>query len=372
MPEKEDYYKILEVAKNADGAEIKSSYRRLAMKYHPDRNPGNKESEEKFKSVNEAFSVLSDDEKRKMYDAYGHEGVNGAGGFHSGGFADINDIFNSVFGDVFGGSFGGGFSEAFGGRRARSGAERGSDLKLDVEITLEEAFTGLDAPVEYDAMDACSECSGTGAQPGTNSKTCPTCRGAGVVQFSQGFFSMRQMCPDCGGAGSILEHPCKKCRGSGRQKTKKNITVKVPAGIRTGMTLRVPGAGDLGVKGGGRGDLYIEITVKDHKIFKREEDDLVLQVPVSFATAALGGKIKVPNILKESVEITVGKGTQHSAVIKIPGAGLPKLGKRGFGDLKVIIMIDVPKNLTSKQRELLEAFEKENSGEKSFFDKLFK
>ncbi|MCL2887773.1 MAG: molecular chaperone DnaJ [Elusimicrobia bacterium] len=367
MPEKEDYYKTLEVAKNASGAEIKSSYRRLAMKYHPDRNPGNKESEEKFKSVNEAFSVLSDEEKRRMYDAYGHEGVSGAGNFHGGGFADINDIFNSVFGDVFGGSFSG----AFGGR-ARSGAQRGSDLKLDIEITLEEAFTGLDTPVQYDAMDSCQECGGTGAQPGTHSKTCPTCRGSGVVQFSQGFFSMRQMCPDCAGQGTVLEHPCKKCRGNGRQKTKKNITVKVPAGIREGMTLRVPNAGDLGLKGGGYGDLYIEVHVKKHKIFTREEEDLVLEVPVSFPTAALGGKIKVPNILKETLEVTVAKGTQHGTAVKISGAGMPKLGKRGFGDLKVIILIDVPKNLTSKQRELLEAFEKENSEDKSFFEKLFK
>jgi len=368
MSEKEDYYKTLEVARNAGGAEIKSSYRRLAMKFHPDRNPGNKDAEEKFKSVNEAFSVLSDEEKRRVYDEYGHEGLSGAGGFHSEGFADINDIFNSVFGDMFGGSFRG----AFGGGRAKSGAARGSDLKLDIEITLEEAFTGLDTPVEYTVMDACGECGGTGAQKGTQTKTCPTCRGAGVVQFSQGIFSMRQMCPDCGGQGTILEHPCKKCRGGGRQKNKKTVTVKVPAGIRTGMTLRVAGAGDLGVKGGGRGDLYIEVHVKEHKIFRRDEDDLILEVPVSYATAALGGKIKAPNILKESVEITVGKGTQYGEIIKISGAGMPRLGKRGFGDMKVVVLIEVPKNLTSKQRELLEAFEKENSGNESFFDKLFK
>ncbi|MDR0292383.1 MAG: molecular chaperone DnaJ [Elusimicrobium sp.] len=370
MPEKEDYYKILEVAKNATGAEIKSSYRRLAMKYHPDRNPGNKESEEKFKSVNEAFSVLSDEEKRGLYDSYGHEGVSGASGFHGGGFADINDIFSSVFGDVFGGSF----SNAFGGR-TRSGAQRGADLKLDIEITLEEAFTGLDSPVEYSAMDACQECGGTDAQPGTRSKTCPTCRGSGVVQFSQGFFSMRQMCPDCAGQGTVLEHPCKKCKGGGRQKTKKTITVKVPAGIRSGMTLRVANAGDLGLKGGGYGDLYIEVHVREHKIFERAEDDLILRVPVSFATAALGGKIKAPNILKETLEVTVPKGSPHGTVVKISGAGMPKLGKKGFGDLNVIILIDVPKNLTSRQKELLEAFEKESSeadGGKSFFEKIFK
>ncbi|MGB2579906.1 molecular chaperone DnaJ [Elusimicrobium simillimum] len=366
---KEDYYKILEVARNAEAVEIKASYRRMAMKYHPDRNPGNKEAEERFKEVNEAFSVLSDDSKRQVYDTYGHEGLNnsGAGGFHGGGFADINDIFSSVFGDMFGGSFGG---QRAGGSRSR--AQRGNDLKLDIEITLEEAFSGLDTPVQYDQMDTCAECEGTGAQKGTGTRTCSTCHGSGVVQFSQGFFSMRQACPDCGGQGTILEHPCKKCHGGGREKSRKTITVKVPAGIRTGMTLRVSNGGDIGTKGGGYGDLYIEVHVKKHKVFSREGDDLVLEVPLPFTTAALGGKIKVPNILKEEQELTITKGTQYGTVYTVKGQGMPHIGKRGFGDLKVVTLIEVPKKLSKKQKELLEELDKEAGPKESFLEKLFK
>ncbi|WP_424246017.1 DnaJ-class molecular chaperone [Elusimicrobium posterum] len=212
---KEDYYQILEVAKNADEVEIKASYRKMAMKYHPDRNPGNKEAEARFKEVNEAFSVLSDSQKREVYDNYGHEGLKGGAGFggfqQGGGFGDINDVFSSVFGDIFGGSFGG-------GGRAQTRAQRGSDLKFDIDITLEEAFAGIETPVTYDQMDSCSSCHGSGAQPGSGKRTCSTCKGSGVVQFSQGFFSMRQACPDCGGHGSVLEKPCKECHGSGKEK----------------------------------------------------------------------------------------------------------------------------------------------------------
>ncbi|ACC98849.1 Chaperone protein DnaJ [Elusimicrobium minutum Pei191] len=366
--QKEDYYKILEVTRNATSVEIKSSYRRMAMKYHPDRNPGNKEAEERFKEVNEAFSILSDPQKKQVYDNYGHDGLNNGGfggGFQGGGFTDINDIFSSVFGDMFGGSFGG-------GKARRNSPQRGSDLKMDVNITLEEAFSGLDFPLNYSHMDNCSECQGSGAEKGSKLKTCSTCGGSGVVQFNQGFFSMRQTCPDCGGQGSITEHPCKKCSGSGKEKVKKTITVKIPAGIRSGMTLRVSDGGDIGSKGGGYGDLYIEVTVKKHKIFERNEDDLILEMPVSFATAAMGGKIKVPNILKEELGLTIEKGTQYGTIYTIKDQGMPKIAKRGFGDLKVIAIIEVPKKLSKKQKELLEEFEKEDSeSKKSFLEKVF-
>ena len=245
---KEDYYQILGVERTASEVEIKSAFRRQAMKYHPDRNPGNKEAEEQFKKVNEAFSVLSDPQKKRMYDQYGHEGVSGAGGFggfNASGFGDINDIFGSVFGDIFGGGFGG-------GRRQSPRPQRGEDLKLDVTLTLEEAFMGKEIPVDYTRMDNCSACDGSGAAPGSARKTCRSCNGTGTVTYSQGFFSMRQVCPDCGGKGTVVEKPCPECRGSGTKRVKEHLTVKVPSGVRSGVTLRVANGGDIGTNGGAK------------------------------------------------------------------------------------------------------------------------
>jgi len=369
MAKKEDYYSVLGVDRNADQDELKRAYRKMAMKYHPDRNPGNPEAEEKFKNINEAFEVLSNPQKRQIYDNYGEEGLNGAGagGFH-GGFSGFEDIFSSVFGDMFGGSFGGGSARA---RRP----QRGNDLKQEVEITLEEAYSGLEREVSYNRVDTCDVCHGTGAQEGSGRKTCPTCRGSGVVQFSQGFFSMRQACPDCGGQGSILEKPCKSCKGTGRQRSKSNLKVKIPAGVREGIVLRVPNGGDIGTNDGGYGDLYIETHVKKHKIFQRDGDDLVLEIPVSFPQAALGAAVKLQNILKEEIKVIIPEGSQYGKVISIEGQGMPVLGKTGRkGNLRVVLNVEVPKKLTSRQKKIIEelskAFEEEGS-KKSLFEKLF-
>ncbi|MGN0025042.1 MAG: molecular chaperone DnaJ [Candidatus Avelusimicrobium sp.] len=365
---KEDYYQILGVERTSTEAEIKSAFRRKAMKYHPDRCPGDKNAEEQFKKINEAFSVLSDPQKKQMYDQYGHEGVNGAGGFggfNAGGFGDINDIFGSVFGDIFGGGF---------GRAGRGGAPRatrGEDLKLDVTLTLEEAFSGKEVPVEYTRLDNCSECDGSGAAAGSKRKTCNSCRGTGTVTYSQGFFSMRQVCPDCGGKGTVVETPCSACRGSGTKRVKEKITVKIPSGVRTGITLRVSNGGDIGQNGGGFGDLYVEVRVKEHQIFRREGDDLALDAQITYPQAVLGGSIKVPTIEGKEVELNIPKGTQFGSVLKMQGNGMPRLGKKGFGDLLVNVKIEVPKKTTARQKELLEELAKETGGKKSFFKELF-
>ncbi len=363
---KEDYYQILGVERTASEVEIKSAFRRQAMKYHPDRNPGNKQAEEQFKKVNEAFSVLSDPQKKQVYDQYGHEGLNGAGGFggfNANGFGDIGDIFGSMFGDIFGGSFN--------RRTGRPRAQRGEDLKLDVTLTLEEAFLGKEVPVEYTRLDNCSACDGSGAAPGSARKTCRSCGGTGTVTYSQGFFSMRQVCPDCGGKGTVVEKPCSACRGSGTKRVKENVTVKVPSGVRSGITLRVSNGGDIGTNGGGFGDLYVEVHVQDHKIFRREGDDLVLDAQITYPQAVLGGSIKVPTIEGKEVELEIPKGTQFGSVLKVQGNGMPHLGKKGFGDLLVNVKIEVPKKPTARQKELLEELAKETGGKKSFFKDLF-
>lgn len=363
---KEDYYKILDIERTATEVEIKSAFRRQAMKYHPDRNPGNKEAEEQFKKVNEAFSVLSDPQKRQMYDQYGHDGVNSAGGFsgfNAGGFGDINDIFSSVFGDMFGGGFG--------GRAGKPRAQRGDDLKVDVELSLEEAFMGKEEEVSYTRLDSCSVCHGTGAQEGSARKTCRSCGGRGTVTYSQGFISMRQTCPDCGGKGTVVEKPCTKCHGSGAERVKETLKVKIPSGVRTGVTLRVANGGDIGTNGGGFGDLYVEVHVKEHKIFRREGDDLVLDAPITYPQAVLGGTIKVPTIEGKEMEVTIPKGTQFGTVLKVQGNGMPRLGKKGFGDLLVHVQIEVLKKPTARQKELLEQLAEETGGKKSFFKELF-
>lgn len=301
-----------------------------------------------------------------MYDQYGHEGLNGAGGFggfNASGFADVGDIFSSVFGDVFG--------AGFGARGGRPRARRGEDLKTDVSLSLEEAYYGLEKEVSYTRVDRCSVCGGTGAEEGSQVKTCRSCNGTGSVVYQQGFFSMRQTCPDCGGKGQVVENPCKKCRGSGVERVKEKITVKIPSGVRSGVTLRVSNGGDIGQNGGGYGDLYVEMHVKEHRIFEREGDNLVLTASVTYPQAVLGGSIKVPTIEGKEIEVTIPKGTQFGEVLKMQGCGMPKLGKKGFGDLLVQVKIEVPKKTTARQKELLEALAKESAAPKSFFEKLF-
>ncbi len=371
---KEDYYKTLGVNRNASEQELKSAYRKLALKYHPDRNPS-PEAEEKFKQINEAYEVLSDPKKKQMYDTYGADAVNngaGFGGFQSGGFGNFEDIFSSVFSDMFGGSFGGSFG---GGRRKR--ARRGNDLQQKIDVTLEQAYTGIEEEITYSRIDTCDVCHGTGAEEGSSTKTCPICKGSGVVQFSQGFFSMRQPCPDCGGQGTILERPCKACKGSGRAKKKNTLKVKLPAGIKEGSVLRVANGGDIGTNDGGYGDLYLQVRVKPHKIFERDDADLILNTEISYPQAVLGGEIKINNLMKEELTVQIPKGSTDGSVLTLDGQGMPVLERANKkGALRVLLNIKVPKKVTPRQKELLEELAKTFNEEvkpvkKGLFDKLF-
>jgi len=370
----EDYYSLLGVARNATAAEIKAAYRKLAMKHHPDRNPGSKDSEEKFRQVNSAYEALSDDKKRKLYDQYGEAGVNpgaagGPGGF--GGFgqgADVNEVFGDLFENFFGGGGGGG------GRRR---AAHGSDLKYETEISLEDAFKGSQLPLSFGRAEACGTCRGTGAKPGTGAKRCAQCRGQGRVQFSQGFFSMSQTCPGCGGEGQVVEHPCKDCRGQGRVRREAELKVKIPPGIYDGATLRISGEGEAAPHGGQPGDLYVHVKVKADPRFERHEDDLSVTAGVDVATAALGGTADVPTIDGEPVKVKVPAGVQGGATFRVREKGMPKLHGRGRGDLLVHVRVDVPRDLSARQREIFEdlrkSFEAEHTapGGAGVFGRIF-
>ena len=346
---KRDYYEGLGVSKTASDDEIKKAYRKLAMKYHPDRNQGEKakEAEEKFKEVKEAYEMLSDGQKRAAYDQYGHAGVDPnsgmGGGFGAGGFAE-------AFGDIFG--------DMFGGARARGGRQvyRGNDLSYSMEITLEEAAKGKDAQIRIPSWDSCDTCHGSGAKPGTSPKTCTTCGGQGSVQMRQGFFSVQQTCPHCRGTGKIIPEPCPSCSGQGKIKRQKTLEVKIPAGIDDGMRIRSSGNGEPGVNGGPPGDLYIEIRVKEHDIFERDGDDLHCQVPVSFITAALGGEIEVPT-LQGKVAIDIPEGTQAGKQFRLRGKGIKGVRSSYPGDLYCHIVVETPVKLTEYQRKLLRELE---------------
>ncbi|KAB0587008.1 molecular chaperone DnaJ [Comamonas kerstersii] len=346
---KRDYYEVLGVSKTASDDEIKKAYRKLAMKYHPDRNQGEKgkEAEEKFKEVKEAYEMLSDGQKRAAYDQYGHAGVDPnsgmGGGFGAGGFAE-------AFGDIFG--------DMFGGARTRGGRQvyRGNDLSYSMDITLEEAAKGKDAQIRIPSWDSCDTCHGSGAKPGTSPKTCTTCGGQGSVQMRQGFFSVQQTCPHCRGTGKIIPEPCPSCSGQGKIKRQKTLEVKIPAGIDDGMRIRSSGNGEPGVNGGPPGDLYIEIRVKEHDIFERDGDDLHCQVPVSFITAALGGEIEVPT-LQGKVAIDIPEGTQAGKQFRLRGKGIKGVRSSYPGDLYCHIVVETPVKLTEYQRKLLRELE---------------
>ncbi|HAM36964.1 MAG TPA: molecular chaperone DnaJ [Elusimicrobia bacterium] len=357
----EDFYNLLGVARNASEAEIKSAYRKLAMKHHPDRNPGSKESEEKFRKINSAYEVLSDPKKRQVYDQFGEAGLSGAGGGPRGGpgFGGAGFDAQDVFGDLFEQFFGEG--GAGGGRRR--GARRGADLKYEVEVSLEEAFKGVMHPLAFDRVETCPSCRGTGARSGSSLKRCPTCRGNGRVQFSQGFFSMTQTCPDCGGEGERIDNPCRDCRGAGRVRQHARITVKIPPGIYDGATLRISGEGEAGGRGAPAGDLFVEIHLKPDPRFERDEDDLKLHVNLDIAQAALGTTVQVPTMDGEPTTIRIPPGTQHGAALRVREKGMPKLHGRGRGDLLVQIRVSVPQSLNSRQKELLEAFARSLHGE---------
>ncbi len=345
---KRDYYEILTVARNASEAEIKQAYRRLAMKFHPDRNPDDKVAEEKFKEAKEAYEVLTDSRKRAAYDQFGHAGVDssvGGGGGGYGGAADLGDIFGGVFRDIFGGMRGGG-----GG-----GQYRGADLRYTLDLTLEEAVFGTTAKIRVPTLVSCASCAGSGAKPGTKPTTCPTCRGVGQVRMQQGFFSIQQTCPRCQGRGTIIPEPCETCRGSGRVEEQKTLSVKVPAGVDNGDRIRLAGEGEHGEQSGPPGDLYVQIRVKPHPIFTREDNDLYCEVPIGFTTAALGGDLEVPT-LNGRVSLKIPAETQTGKVFRVRGKGVKPVRGGPTGDLLCRINIETPVNLTKEQKELLQQF----------------
>ncbi|WP_434797218.1 molecular chaperone DnaJ [Terrisporobacter vanillatitrophus] len=376
MSTKRDYYDVLGVGKSSDAAEIKKAYRKLAMKYHPDKNPDNKEAEEKFKEINEAYEVLSDETKRKNYDQFGHEGVNGqgfggAGGFGGQGFGGFDDIFGDIFGDMFGGGFGG-------GRPRRRGPERGADIRQRINISFEEAAFGKKVQVKINRSEECEECHGSGAKPGTSKKTCPTCNGSGQVQSVQrtpfGNIASTRTCSTCNGEGEVIDSPCNKCHGKGSIRKTKTIEVDVPAGIDEGQMIKLSGQGELGTRGGPRGDLYIEISVNAHQLFTREGYDVYLEMPITFAQATLGDDIQVPT-LDGKVQYQVPEGTQTGTVFRLKGKGIPKLRTTVRGDQYVKVTVEIPKKLNDKQKELVRQFAKEcgeevHERQKSLGDKI--
>ena len=365
MSTKRDYYEVLGVGKSADEKEIKKAYRKLAMQYHPDRNPDNKEAEEKFKEINEAYEVLSDETKRRNYDQFGHEGVNGqgfggqgfGGGFGSGGF---EDIFGDIFGDMFGGGFGGS------GRQRRRGPERGADIRQNITIDFEEAAFGKKASIKINRSEECDKCSGTGSKPGTSKKTCPTCNGAGEVRTVQrtpfGNIASSRPCGTCGGEGEIIESPCDKCHGTGSTRKVKTIEVDIPAGIDGGQMKKLAGQGEVGTKGGPRGDLYIVVNIRNHSLFTRDGYDVYLEMPISFSQVALGGEIEVPT-LDGKVVYNVPAGTQTGTVFRLREKGIKKLRGNTRGDQYVKVVVETPKNLTDRQKELLRELAKESGDE---------
>jgi molecular chaperone DnaJ len=360
-----DYYEILDIRREASEEEIKKAYRKLAMKYHPDKNPGNKESEEKFKEASEAYEVLRDKEKRQIYDQYGHEGLKGSGfnGFH--GFDDIFSSFGDIFEDFFG--FGGG------SRSGRSRARKGKDLRYDTELTLEDAFSGKEESIAFQKLANCEICKGSGVAPGSDIKRCSTCQGSGSVITSQGFFRIKTTCPTCKGQGSIIEKPCQECRGGGKIQVKKDLSLKIPPGVDNGSQLRLRGEGESGEFGGPPGDLFIVIHIKEHSLFSRDGDNLFCEIPISFVQAALGDKIGIPVIgQSETKEIKIPQGSQPGDVITLSGLGMPSLSRKQRGDLYIKLNVLIPKKLSSRQRELLEEFAKvEESKTQKIIGKIF-
>ena len=352
------YYEILEVERTANDGELKSAFRKAAMQHHPDRNPGDPEAEKRFKECNEAYSILSDPQKRAAYDRYGHAGLGGGGGGGAGfgGFQDASDIFSDVFGDVFGEMFGGG------GRRS-GGPQRGQDLRYDLEITLEQAFTGAEVNLKVPSTQTCDTCDGSGAKPGTQPTTCQTCAGHGRVRASQGFFSIERSCPRCGGQGRIITDPCRTCHGVGQVRKERTLQVRIPAGVDDGARIRLQGEGDAGQRGGPRGDLYIFLSLRPHELFTRDGLDLYCDTPVPMWMAVLGGEIEAPAMCPDGMtsgdadscraKVKVPEGAQSGDVVRLRGRGMPSLRGRERGDLLVSLKVETPVRLTARQKELM-------------------
>jgi len=366
---KTDYYETLGVGRDADKAQLKSAYRKLAMKYHPDRNAGDAEAEKKFKEISEAYDVLKDEQKRAAYDRFGHEAFESGGpgqsagggfGFGSGGFADI---FDEMFGDFMGGGR---------GQRAQGGA----DLRYDLSISLEEAFAGKTAQVRVPSTVSCDDCEGSGAAAGSSPTTCSTCQGRGRVRAQQGFFTIERTCPSCRGVGQTIENPCKSCDGSGRVHREKTLQVNIPAGVEDGTRIRLAGEGDAGLRGAPPGDLYIFLSVTPHRIFKRDGADIYCRVPIPMTTATLGGSVEVPVIDGSRAKITLPQGTQTAQQFRLRGKGMQVMRSNSRGDMYVEVNVETPVNLTSRQKELLREFEEEGKGRKTnpqhegFFDRV--
>ena len=371
---KRDYYEVLGVNKSANKEEIKKAYRKLALKFHPDKNKGDKAAEEKFKEASEAYHVLSDDKRKSNYDQFGHAAFQGGG---QGGFGnfDFSSSFSDIFEDVFGdfGDFG------FGGGRSRRGRtnNRGSDLRYDISIELNDAFTGTEKNISYTTYKKCKTCSGSGAKPGSKPTSCNDCNGQGKVRSSQGFFTIQQTCPECSGEGEKISNPCSSCTGVGKTQSNETVAVKIPKGVDDGTRIRLAGKGEAGTKGGSNGDLYLFISVEPHSIFKRSEENLYYDLPISIADAALGATVEVPSVDGGRTKIKIPSGTQSGKQLRLKGKGMPILRRNITGDLYIRIITEVPTSLTKKQKELLVEFKtledtKSNPLIKSFFEKAKK
>lgn len=368
--EDEDYYRILEIERNASQEDIKKAYRKQALKYHPDRNPGDKQSEQRFKKAAEAYEILGDSEKRKQYDLYGREGLKG---FEVHGFTNFEDIFEH-FSDIFGGGL---FEDFFGTRTRRQARteRRGPNLRVDIDLDLREVAAGTEKTIGLTRREYCDVCGGSGLRPGTSPATCSYCRGRGEIQQTQGFFVLRATCPKCGGHGKVIESPCNRCNGGGRVAKRTNITVQVPPGVEDGTRLRIAGQGESGENGAPRGDLYCDIHVKPHPIFQRQGNNILCELPISFTQAALGCEVDVPTLKGSVTKVKVPKGTQHGDILNVRGEGLPAMHGWGKGDLLVQAVIEVPARLTARQEELLREFADierlhPSPKTKSFFQKM--
>jgi molecular chaperone DnaJ len=350
---KADYYELLEVTRTATDGELKSAYRKLAMKWHPDRNPGNKDCETRFKEINEAYDVLKDEQKRAAYDRFGHAAFEQGSGAQGHGFgADFASTFSDIFEDLFSG-----------GRRSRGGRERGADLRYNMEITLEEAYAGKSAQVRIPTSVTCEACSGAGAKAGSKPKACPTCGGAGKVRHTQGFFTLERTCVSCQGRGQVIDNPCPNCSGSGRVTRERTLSVNVPPGVEDGTRIRLGGEGEAGVRGGPNGDLYIFLSLSPHQFFQRDGADLHCRVPISMVAAALGGNFDVPTIDGGQTKVKVPEGTQPGRRFRLAGKGMPVLRTRDRGDMYVQVMVETPQKLNKRQKELLAEFDKHSSTE---------